>query len=317
MRVTNKMFLNTVLGNINSNMRRLEETQNKLSSGKTFTKPSDNPIGTARVLSFNSVLNSQEQYEKNMRDAQGWLDTTDGALDNANKVLQRARELSVYGANGTMSDDSRKALAEEVNMLTEELVQIANTNYGGRYIFGGAHTNLPPFEMEKNIEGQINKVEFMNQEENINEAALLGIYKLEYEVESGVKMNVSAGKNVFHKNQAGDLEINAAFDNMIKLRDALNAGNAAIINNCIGDLDNLIDNTISERAVVGAKSKRIENAQERSSAYTFELTKIVSKLHDVDYAEESMNYSMQQMVYNASLQTGAKTLLPTLVEFLR
>ncbi|MDK2986224.1 MAG: flagellar hook-associated protein 3 FlgL [Clostridia bacterium] len=327
MRVTNKMLTQTVMSNINTNLSRLDKLQNQLSSGKRVTKPSDDPIAVARIMSFKTVMKSQEQYDKNMQDAMGWLDTSDGALDNANKVLQRVRELAVYGSNDTLPDESRKALAQEVDKLVEEMVQIGNTNYGGRYIFGGGHTTEPPFEVVKGSDGKIESVKFIGYQDFVTpnppadpgftEDALKNTYKLEFEVESGVTMNVAAGSMTFHTGINGSYDLNAVFEKMIELRKNLENGDTAEINSRIGDMDKLIDNVLSERAVVGAKSKRMETAQERSFSYQMDLNKLLGRLEDVDFAEATMDFHVQQTVYQAALATGAQIIQPTLIDFLK
>lgn len=316
MRITNKMMTNRVLNNINTNLERLEEAQKQLTTGTKISRPSDDPIATARVLSVNSNMKAQEQYQKNMEDAIGWLDTTDGALGRANDVLQRVRELAVYGANGTMSDDSRKALAAEVNTLVEEMVQIGNTNYAGRYIFGGSYTTEPPFTISStDSEGNNTEVQFIDP--SFNESQLNDTYNIEFEVEPGVVLNISTGKGTFHTSPDGNQNLNAVFEKMIELRENLEEGDTEEISARISDFDKLIDQILSERAVVGAKSKRMEVAKERSTTYQLDLHKLLGKLEDVDYAEAVMQYKVQQTVYQAALATGAQSLQPTLVEFLR
>ena len=321
------MLTQTVMNNMNSNLNRLDEIQNQMSSGKRVSKPSDDPIAVARILSFKTVMRSQEQYDKNMQDAVGWLDTTDGALNSANEILQRARELGVYGANGTLPDESREALAKEVNMLVEELVQIANTNYGGRYIFGGAHTTEPPFELIRDSTGSIENVKFIGYgdfvtpnpplEAGFTQENLRDTYQLEFEVEAGVTMNVASGAMTFHTGVDGSPDLNGVFEKVIALRENLENGDIEQINSNIDDVDRLIDNLLSERAVVGSKSKRMETAQSRSFDYQLDLTKLLGRLESADFARSTMEYKVQQTVYEASIATGAQIIQPSLINFLR
>ena len=134
-----------VLNNINVNLQNLSKSQNNLSSGSKINKPSDDPTSIAQLINAKSALKSQGQYQRNMENAIGWFDTADGALESASKVLQRARELAVYGSSGTLPDESMAALAVEVDNLVGEMMQIGNTNYAGRYIFGGGATTQTPF----------------------------------------------------------------------------------------------------------------------------------------------------------------------------
>jgi len=316
MRVTTKMLTQSLINNVNVNLQNMEEYQNQLSSGKRITKPSDDPIATAKLLSTKSAIKAQEQYRRNMEDATGWLDTTDGALEQANEVLQRTRELAVAGATGTLPEESLGALADELDNLIGELVQVANTNYAGRFIFGGGKTGTPPFEITgKDSEGNVTQVQFIST--TFDESLLEETYQQKIEIESGVTIDVSNGRTTFHTDTSGDDDINAVFEKMIELRTALDAGDQDAVSSLIDDFDKLIDNVLSERAVVGAKTKRMESALERSASYEIDLTKLLSKLEDVDYAEASIGFNTQQTVYESSLAVGAKIIQPSLIDFLK
>ncbi len=316
MRVTTKMLTQSLINNVNVNLKNMEEYQNQVSTGKKITQPSDDPIATAQLLSTKSAIKAQEQYRRNMEDASGWLETTDGALEQANDVLQRVRELAVAGATGTLPEESMGALADEIDNLVGEMVQVANTNYAGRFIFGGGKTGTSPFKItSKDSEEKTTEVQFINT--TFNESLLDETYQQNIEIESGVTIDVAAGRTTFHNDVTGNDNINAVFEKMIELRIALDAGDQDAVSSLIDDFDKLIDNVLSERAVVGAKSKRLESALERSSSYELDLTKLVSRLEDTDYAKASIGFNTQQTIYESSLAVGAKIIQPSLVNFLK
>ena len=210
MRITNKMMTNSVLTNINVNLHRLDKSQTQLSSGQRINKSSDDPAATAQLMAAKSALQSQEQYRNNMEDAMGWLDATDVALASANEVLQRARELAVYGSNGTLPAQSMAALADEVDNLVGEMMQVANTNYAGRFIFGGSKTTQPPFEVTETVNSRVTSVQFI--ETSFDATLLAETYKLEFEIEAGVKMDIASGRKTFHTDPNGDPDVNAVIN---------------------------------------------------------------------------------------------------------
>ncbi|SMB82812.1 flagellar hook-associated protein 3 FlgL [Desulfonispora thiosulfatigenes DSM 11270] len=315
MRVTNKIMTNTTLNNINTNLTRLQKLNEQMSSGKNVSRPSDDPIAVARIMSFKTIQSNQEQYDRNMDDAIGWLDTTDGALMNVNKVIQRVRELDIYGANGVIPDESREAIAMEIDKLVEEMAQIGNVSYGGRYIFGGGHTTEAPFKVNKDGNGEVESVDFIKSDFDKNK--LNDTYKLEYEVEAGVNMNVSVGKLTFHTGADGKPGLNSIFSEMINLRKNLQAGNGEEITKAVGTFDKLHDNLLSEIASVGAMSKRMESAKERSFNFQLDLKNTLGKIEDVDYAKKSIEFKSQQAIYEAALMTSAKAIQPSLIQFLK
>jgi flagellar hook-associated protein 3 FlgL len=310
MRVTTKMLTSSLLNNVNNNLGKLQEYENQLSSNVKVDKASDDPVAAAKILKAKSALKSQDQYSTNMEYASGLLETVDGALASVDDVLLRARTITVSGSTGTTTTDSMQALADEVDGLIGELVQVANTDYNGSYVFAGGETSAAPFTTDNS--SNISTVQFISSADPLDET-----YSQKVEIASGVTIDISAGRTTFHTGTDGQDDINSVFQTMIKLRDSLKAGDQAAVSALLKDIDAQTDNVISERAVVGAKSNRIELAQNRAETYNISLTTLISTLGDADYAEASVLYSSQQAVYEASLSVGAKIIQPSLLDFLK
>lgn len=306
MRVTNRMLISNVLTNINNNLQALSRAQKQMSSGKRVSRPSDDPIVVARVLSFQTVLAGMEQYDKNMQDARGWVDASELALNMATETLQRARELAVYGANGTLPRESMQALAYEIDQLIDELVQTANTSYGGRFLFGGTQTVRAPFE--RVLDPSDPSSEDYPVKYNGNEGSL------EWEVAPQVTITVNEhGRKVFMK-AVGE---KSAFKLLDELRAALESGEHHRVAGTLGELDQAVDHFLNIRASLGAKSNRLQMAQERLFTSKISLIETMSKLEDIDLAETVMNYKIRENVYQAALATAAMVLQPTLIHYLR
>ena len=146
MRVTNNTMIGNMMRNLQHNMKNLDQLNQQLSSGKQFRFPSQAPIQAARSMDFDSQLNNVDQFKKNVDQANSWMQTTESALTDANDTLQRARELTIYGANDTLTQTERENLAREVQELKNELLAITETKHGDRYVFGGQATGEKPFD---------------------------------------------------------------------------------------------------------------------------------------------------------------------------
>lgn len=151
MRVTNGMMINNLLGNLNDSKDRLDKYNRQLSTGKKFNMPSQDPTGTVRSMDLNSTISNSEQYIDNIDQAINWVAATDDALGNAGEILQQSRELAVYGANDSLSSTDRNAVADEVEKLRNNLVQIANAKQGGKYLFVGQHTLNQAYKKEAEV----------------------------------------------------------------------------------------------------------------------------------------------------------------------
>ncbi len=142
MRITNKMMTNNALYNINNNKNLLSNLEQQYSSGKKITKPSDDPIVAVRALKFRTNLAELNQYyEKNIPDAEAWLDVTETALNNMESILSDIRTQCTYGATGTLTADDRDAILKSLTQLREQLYAEGNTDYAGRTVFTGFRTN--------------------------------------------------------------------------------------------------------------------------------------------------------------------------------
>ncbi|HYY87972.1 MAG TPA: flagellar hook-associated protein FlgL, partial [Chloroflexota bacterium] len=80
LRVSQKTLAETTLANIERNLDRVQELQNQITSGSRITRPSDDPIGAARALSFQEGVEQTGQYLANIDQATSWLNTTDSTL---------------------------------------------------------------------------------------------------------------------------------------------------------------------------------------------------------------------------------------------
>ncbi len=293
------MISKNVLRNLNRNLSQLIKMEDQMSSGKTVSRPSDDPINVARIMRLQSMVQEQDKYQTNMENAQGYLDNAETALDTVSDVLNRARELAIDAANGDMSAEDRSIVVAEVEELINELIDVGNTSFEGRYVFAGFDSETPPYTLDAS-----------------NNAVYGGDQGvMEWEIARGVKIAVNIpGSEVF--GTAGT-DSYSVFGALQDLRDALAADDtAALSGSVLGNIELAANHITSQRAIYGARSNRLEVAQDRAAQSNINLTELLSKLEDVDWAEASMNYATAMTVYNAALATGTQVILPTLLDYL-
>lgn len=141
MRITNTMLVNNMINYIGNNLTRMDKFQNQLATGKKISVPSDDPVVAARALKLRTDVSEIDQYQRNLKDAQSWLDITEGTLSKMGDIMQRVRELTVEGANGTNTQQDTQRIAAEISQLKTQLIHMGNTTYAGRYIFSGYKTD--------------------------------------------------------------------------------------------------------------------------------------------------------------------------------
>jgi len=139
--------------------------------------------------------------------------------------------------------------------------------------------------------------------------------KLKAEVSEGVVMeyNVTATEIL-----QGGGDLRQLLENIVK---HLDSDNPEEINKLygedLGNIDKVLDNVLRIRSEVGAKQNRMDAAKEMNKETNFNMTEILSNIEDVNLVEKNMEFAILQSVYISSLQTSAKVLQPTLMDYLR
>lgn len=145
MRVTTQMTINSFVTNLNDKSEQLLKLQEMISSGKRITSSSEDPMAMSKILSYRKTLCAIGQYSRNIAHGKSWLSTASSTLGQVDELLIRAKELAVSQATETSSPETRLAVAEEIKNIYDQLIQLASTEVGGSYIFGGYQTDTSPF----------------------------------------------------------------------------------------------------------------------------------------------------------------------------
>ena len=147
MRVAQRSMYNSFVSNMNRTLANYMESNIQSSTQKKVNRPSDDPVGMARVLNYRAAIVRNEQYESNTNDAAAWLRSTDSAMTQAQVILSSLQEKAEELATGTLTSENRKQASYEIRQLFEQLVNIANTQYGDEHLFAGHKTGTTPYEI--------------------------------------------------------------------------------------------------------------------------------------------------------------------------
>lgn len=156
MRVTNQYVINSFITQINRNNSQLSDTQIKVSSGKSFIRASESPTANALSMLYKTEIVENKQYSSNVDNATQWYNNIDTSLTTVETAIQRVRELAVQGANDTLVQDDRDAIAEEINEILLHLVDVGNTNVAGQYLFSGHDVDKKPFDYLTGLDSDAN-----------------------------------------------------------------------------------------------------------------------------------------------------------------
>ncbi|HZK84531.1 MAG TPA: flagellar hook-associated protein FlgL [Desulfosporosinus sp.] len=297
MRMTNNMLSQNLLRNLESAQGRMDQLQNQISSGHRINRPSDDPVGIQNAMRLKSNISSVEQWKSNADEALSYMNTTDSTLGEITSMLQRVKELAVQGANGTVTTEDKGTIAAEVDQISDHLKMLANTQIGSKYIFSGTAT-------DKKLEISSNGTVSQGNDQYV-----------EFEVGNNLRIPISVkGQDLFG---AATTPTGGIFTTLSELSEALKSGDLAGINKGLANVDKNIDNVITVRSGLGARTNRMTALQEQLDYTSTNLQQNLSGIQDADIAVTITEFTNSQNVYKAALSVGAKIIQPSLVDFMR
>lgn len=315
-RITQGMMSRRLISDLNAASNRVDTAQRQIASQKRILKPSDDPIGAQKAVLTRGELSATTQYQTNITEARGWLETTDGALGQITDLLHRARELTVQGGNDATGPAGRRNLALEIDQLVNAVKQAGNTSYAGVFVFGGTDTTSPPYDTTSSP-----PVDVYGGDNNL----------IAREIGPSISVQVNTRVNTSPNPVLGSGQLTAGppaapgdtglLRTLRDISDHLKGGTVAD-GNALRDtdlkaLEANLDQVNDARAHVGATVSRLDAADARLAATETAANQLLADTEDVDFAQAALTLSTQQTVYEAALRSGAAIIQPSLLDFLR
>lgn len=146
MRVTFNMRGMQMKDMLATSLSNYTEAAKKANAQQSLTSPWEDTSKYVGAYNVQNMIDELTQFSENANSASNWLNNTDAELQELITALKQARDdYAIAGASDTYDEESRKALAQDVLSLYNQIMDIANASYNGRYIFGGFQTGTPPF----------------------------------------------------------------------------------------------------------------------------------------------------------------------------
>ena len=298
-RITQRSMAQTSLLGLNSNLAAVQKLQQQLTSGKTISRPSDDPTGTNTSMLTRQTMSGNDQQARNISDGQTFLNSTDSALQSMLDQVRKVRDLNVQALNnGAQDASSQQAIATEVDGIRQSLIGAANQVVQGRPIFGGITSGSVAYDSTGAWKGMLGPgntpVPLTRQVSDVE----------------AIRVDVT-GPEAFGDPTSGK-DLFAVTQNVVN-----HVGNPTALATDLSDLDNVINGMLKAEADVGTRSARLDTAAQVNSTASLNLQTKLSNTENVDLPKTIMNLQMQQVGYQAALQVTAQSLQPTLLDFLK
>ena len=298
MRVTYNSNSTLLISQLQVITARQQQLQNQSATGQRITNPEDDPAAMGRVLNAESEKASVQQYNSNANAALSVSQASYSGLDGLKDLSDRAGEIATL-ADGTMDAASMKSYSIEVNQLMEQALAAGNTQSDGSYLFSGTKTDTAPFAATRDASGQITGTTYQG-------------------AASGAAVSVDAGTQISPYTSGTDNQgISSFINNLATLRDALANGDATAVQNTRTALtasDNQIIDTIGN---VGAVQTRLEAASSANSTRFTSLETQISTDTSADLPTTIIQLNKAQSAYQAALETGAKIMGQSLLDYVK
>jgi flagellin len=139
--VINTNYAATIASNnLASSNSMLQRSLNRLSSGSKIVSPSDDAGGLAVSMKLSAAAKRSGAANTNIGNSVSFLQTQDGALKVAGKVLDRVSELKTLYADPTKSSSDLANYDAEFTQLKAQLTSIAAETFNGINVFNNALT---------------------------------------------------------------------------------------------------------------------------------------------------------------------------------
>ena len=318
MRITNASMVRSHLYDTQNNLTNMSKINQQISTGKVINTVSDDPHKAIKIMNINNEIKYTEKYNYNIDESVGWMNTTDGALDNVGNLLGEIKETILKVGNGTYSQNEMKSLNEDMNEKITQLADTLNSTHGGKYLFGGSSVDDAPITVIENPDGTV-KLEFSKDK---NGQTIPNTDDLKADISSGINIdyNISVGEILNIKDGNGNTvnlldEINnlSTLMNDIANGDEQTAAKAkeTLLNDTKGKIDTLFDHVVNERTSLGVRVSTAEKIKELNDEDILNIQDVLSKTQDTDVVEKFIELKSAEMIYQASIQVGAKLIQPT------
>ena len=145
-RVPNLLSSQLLLASITRTNSGLLNVQSQFATGNLINRFSDDSIGAVTVSTLQERLARTEQRLRNLSNAQGTLDYLDSSIGDASELVLEAKNIAADQIGAQSDTVTRNNQAVVIDGMIRRLLQLANRQTNGVYIFGGATATRPPIE---------------------------------------------------------------------------------------------------------------------------------------------------------------------------
>lgn len=301
MEITPQIILNTFLSNVQNQEQQVTRLQNQISTGNAFQRPWDNPTAVTTSMVLTNALEQVSQYKTSAHNAQNWLNQTNGVLNNAISLWDSVLSTAVQAANGTNNSGDTTALAATITEDQKSLGQLLNARYQGEPLFTGTTGQDPiPPGFPSSIASWPVSSGSGNKEFQIGQA-------------SQVTINLTGFENVGQP--TGQSYFQILYNDLGQLVKNIQTGPSAVAQQ-LSSLQQDLSYLTTAQSLIGARLQRVNNTLDQLHTANFDIKQSLSQTQGANIPQVTAQLAQEEEAYQATLQSGARVLSLSLLNFL-
>ncbi len=300
MRISDILITNNYLSSMNNSKSNIQKLQEQILTGQKINKPSDSPSGTSKSMRLSESIQSNESFIKNIESTFSFLQITTSTMESIGDEVQNLKVLFT-NLNNPLADTNLNTIADQIDLSLKAIMNLANTEYEGKYIFGGTDHSQAPYGFDKDIDGNDIAVQ--------NVTSTTGEQKIRISQNTIQKVNVP-GNDIF-----GAIGSNDLFNTLIEVRDNLRNGIKpdAAQTQIVEDFSK---NILGKMTSAGEVMNRLDATKELLGGQILELQNLLSKEKETDIAKAVIDMQQQQYYLDMSYKMSASILPRSLLDFM-
>jgi flagellar hook-associated protein 3 FlgL len=288
-RVTQRAMTAGTMRGLQSSLARAQDLQQQLAGGKMVTRGSDDPSAAVGSMKLRSQQRADEQYLRNIDDADGRLALADSSLSQVSNLVRRAQDLLIQSRDAAVSPDSRTAIRAELEELRKEVIDTYNTKWLDRPIFAGTAAATSAIDPQTGVYAGDDRDIIARVSRNVTMRVDVKGSESGADTLPGLLERAAANVTDSPENTAAD-------------QDEL-AGVLSTVLRALGD--------------VGARAAQLETRKAAVTDEKLDFTSRISENEDVDLPKTIMDLTAAQTAYESALGAAAKVMNTSLMDFLR
>lgn len=314
MRVPTTTYSAAFTNDLNTLRARQAALQQQATTGLRVTAASDDPAAMQSALNFVADKTAAQQYNANVTALQDRSNQIYSVLTALQTISSKAGEYATSAGNGALQNANKPSLVSGLNTLIESALKEANTRDSatGAGLFGGTSGVTAPFVATRDSSGNVTSVSYAANEA-VNDTAIGKGAAISVDV-PGANTSGSGARGLFTDSRSGA----DFFANLIKLRDDIAAGNSAAVAGAdTAAVQKDSDNLIYHIGNVGATQTRLNLTATTLQNQLSALDKNISDATNADLVQTMVQLNQAQNSYQAALQSGAKIMQLSILNYIQ